>query len=343
MPEEQNVNPQEELGEAFASFIDKGFEPETEKAEEGEAPRPADDDEAMDLDEGNLSDDDESAEDDQSDEDTADDEETDQDEAEDDEEQSSDASDDAFVEIDGEKVPVSELKQGYLRQSDYTAKTVEVANQRKQVEAQTAQVVETQQQLGKINATMLGFLSRILPPEPTLELYHQDPVSYNDQKIQREHVLRQMQGVQQLLDQQVSEEQKKADAEYQETVQKNGQELAKARPFLRDPEKRTAYFKDLTENAQKFYGLDPEFVMQTTDHKAFLVLEDAIRFRKAKAKAPKVKEKVRGKPVLRAGNRNVKQSSRTLTRARETIDRAAKTGSIKDTAELFGALLTAED
>jgi hypothetical protein len=35
------------------------------------------------------------------------------------------------VEINGEEIPISELKQGYMRQSDYTRKTQELANLRK--------------------------------------------------------------------------------------------------------------------------------------------------------------------------------------------------------------------
>lgn len=38
------------------------------------------------------------------------------------------------VEIDGQKVPLDELKNGYLRQSDYTKKTQEIARQRKEAE-----------------------------------------------------------------------------------------------------------------------------------------------------------------------------------------------------------------
>lgn len=39
-----------------------------------------------------------------------------------------------FVEIDGEKLTIDELKNGYLRQSDYTKKTQEVAKNRKENE-----------------------------------------------------------------------------------------------------------------------------------------------------------------------------------------------------------------
>ena len=40
----------------------------------------------------------------------------------------------SFVEIDGQQVSIDELKNGYLRQSDYTRKTQELAQQRRDVE-----------------------------------------------------------------------------------------------------------------------------------------------------------------------------------------------------------------
>ena len=42
--------------------------------------------------------------------------------------------DDVEVEVNGEKLKVSELKQGYMRTADYTRKTQEVARQRKEAE-----------------------------------------------------------------------------------------------------------------------------------------------------------------------------------------------------------------
>ena len=50
-----------------------------------------------------------------------------------------------LVEIDGEAVDIQELKQGHLRQSDYTRKTQEVAEQRKQAD-QARQAYESQLQ-----------------------------------------------------------------------------------------------------------------------------------------------------------------------------------------------------
>ncbi|MDG7127589.1 hypothetical protein OVO10_10640, partial [Streptococcus pneumoniae] len=44
--------------------------------------------------------------------------------------------DDTEVEVNGERVKVKDLKSGYLRQSDYTRKTQELATQRQHAESQ---------------------------------------------------------------------------------------------------------------------------------------------------------------------------------------------------------------
>lgn len=339
-----------DFAEAFGSFIDKGFIPETEE-DEGEASRPADDDVDQDRTDDTLSDDVESAEDDLSDEDEDQDEdEADEDGAEDDEEDDAedvsealDAADDALVEIDGEKIPVAELRDGYLRQQDYTAKTNEVAQQRQQVEARVTEIQESQKQLGAINATMLGFLQQILPEEPSMDLYRTDPVAYQDQKIYRDHILGQMQGVKGLIDKTVQEEQGRIEQQYTETVQQGAQALVKARPFLKDPAKRKTYFDNLASGAKEHYDIDPEIVLAATDPQVILVLEDALRYRKAKTKAPETKRRIRKRPVMKSGSRDRKKTPVAVDRAKREIGRAEKTGRVQDASDALGALLTAGD
>jgi hypothetical protein len=341
------------LGEAFTSFIDKGFEPESVD-EEGEPSPPSDEapkDTRQEESKDQPSDDSdedipEEDEEDEPEEDTADsdddeDETPDDDEDEDDEDDLVIAADEAIAKVNGVKIPVSELKKGYLRQQDYTAKTEEVAKRRKDVEAAEAVAVETKQQLGSINATLLGYLASILPEEPNPLLYREDPTAYNDQKIQREAVLNRMQQVKGQLDQLTSQETGKLQQSRQEAMQKSGAALAEARPFLRDPEKRTQYFGNLVAGGERYYGLTKEEVMSTTDHRLFLALEDAVRYRKLKGKAPKAKRDTKAKPALKPrGRRSRKQNA--ITNAEQQIGRAAKSGRIEDAAGVLGDLLLAE-
>lgn len=60
------------------------------------------------------------------------------------------AGDDFVEEINGKKVNRKELREGYLRQSDYTRKTTEVAEERKAVAAKQAEVDKVAEILGDI-------------------------------------------------------------------------------------------------------------------------------------------------------------------------------------------------
>lgn len=71
----------------------------------------------------------------------------------------------AEIEMNGKKYQIpSELKDGYLMQADYTRKTQEVAEQRKQIEAQRAEVAQLQQvSQGEMNARaeLIGINQRL--------------------------------------------------------------------------------------------------------------------------------------------------------------------------------------
>lgn len=44
-----------------------------------------------------------------------------------------------YVEIDGQQVDLEELKKGYMRQSDYTKKTQEIAREKEMLKSQSYQ------------------------------------------------------------------------------------------------------------------------------------------------------------------------------------------------------------
>lgn len=70
-----------------------------------------------------------------------------------DSEETDDEDSDLYLELDGEEVPLSQVKewkQGYLRQSDYTKKTTDVANQRKANEKLAQELQQKQSGLDEI-------------------------------------------------------------------------------------------------------------------------------------------------------------------------------------------------
>src|SRR5690606_15852468 len=91
-----------------------------------------------------------------------------------------------------ETVTLSELRDGYLRQADYTRKTQAVVEQRKALEAQAEQVGKRYEEAATIMEAVSQKLLGTPPAKPDISLVRTDPVAYEEQKAAYEqwHALR---------------------------------------------------------------------------------------------------------------------------------------------------------
>jgi hypothetical protein len=64
--------------------------------------------------------------------------------------------------------------------------------------------------------------------------------------------------------------------------------------------------------------------------KAFQVLRDAVRYRKALAKAPQVEKQVKAKPVVPIGGRRADPNARVSAQKQARSERLRSSGSIED-------------
>jgi hypothetical protein len=179
-----------------------------------------------------------------------------------------------FVDVDGEKLTLAELKAGYYRQKDYTHKTTEVAEQRKQVEAIKASLSERTSVVETALQNLSGFLQNLIPPEPPLSLARTDPGQYQYQRALRESAIAELG---QLVAIKGPVEQTKAagsEAEFREYQAREQAELVKAMPALADPVKRTA-FEQSVKNHAKAFGFTDQEIAATADHRVLRVLHYA--------------------------------------------------------------------
>ena len=96
-------------------------------------------------------------------------------EGDDDEDQSLDILS-AKVEVDGVEMTVEEVKAGYLRQRDYTRKTQEISESRKQLEAFNAELNRERAQYEQLLPMLEQQLQENAQPEPDWDtLYDLDP------------------------------------------------------------------------------------------------------------------------------------------------------------------------
>lgn len=262
-----------------------------------------------DLEEDTLEDDELEGTDDEADEVEAEDEAEDQ-EAED---QTEEEPAEVSVTLDsGETVSLDELKGGYLRQSDYSRKTQEVANTRKALEEQ-AQLIES------VTNAFVQQMRATLPPEPPMELMATDPQKHYLMSVQRQQALAQVQEVFAQADQakqvttQLSQEDKVARA------REANDKLVQMFPEAAGGESRKRFF-DNVQNVAESIGFTTDELNSVDDPRIFALAHWAKKGLDADRAKKTVKEKVQKAPPAKATKpQQIARKTRAKAKARERL------------------------
>ena len=223
-----------------------------------------------------------------------------------------------LVEVDGEEKTVDEIKNGYLRHSDYTRKTQALAEERKAVDQREQAIQQQEAQYAQLLPALAQKIESMAEPEPDWDkLYDTDPAlaqraerKYNQQKQEREQQLAAIRQEQARLQQQNQQRVAQAEAQYE----------AEQRELIPQiiPEWRN---QDVAANEAlelRNYLLDAGFVDQDIQglKNAMLIkmARQSMLYERGNAKLKKAKVKPKGstKKPLRAGSNN----SRPMTKPR---------------------------
>lgn len=190
------------------------------------------------------------------------------------------------------EAPLAELKSGYLRQQDYTQKTQQLAEERKQAAAQVAQQFQAAQQLTREQAQLMTLQEALTEFQKAdwSTLYAQDPQEasrlnavWQQKQAQAQQLAQRIQAQTQQLESQRAQQLQEATAKAFETLQKEipgfGEQHIKA---ARD----TAIAHGFTE--AELAGI--------TDPRTFKVLHEAAQWRALQAKKPAVQNRVQAAP-----------------------------------------------
>jgi len=245
------------------------------------------------------------------------------------------------VKIDGKEVqvPLSELLNGYQRQSDYTKKTMEAAEQRKTADAALQQAQQERQEYHSKLERMAAQLEGALEQQGQIDwnaLIEQDPVEYLKQRQlyeQRQALYQQNMSERQKLIQQHQNEQAQAHQSYLAEQQDN---LLAKLPDWKDDAKAAAE-KTAISKFLKDQGFGDEDISSIADHRHVLIARDAMLYRDLMAKA-----NVQAKRVQEAPQRVVKPGVTTNGNADGRTTAAknhAKSGTVESAAAVFAQFL----
>lgn len=245
------------------------------------------------------------------------------------------------VKIDGKEVEVklSELKNGYQRQADYTRKTMEVSEQRKAAESEASKARAEREAYSRNLQTMQVQLEAALQEQQKVDwakLLESDPMEY----LKQQHLAQ----TRQATLQQVYAEQQKAQAQQQAEMEKaratylaeQQEELLAKLPDWKDEAKakaeRTALRDYLLES-----GYDKQTVDSITDAKAVVLARKAMLYDQMVKKASVAAKKVATLPtkVEKPGGGD----NPGLDRRSAAFQRLSKTGRAEDAAAVFAGIL----
>lgn len=243
------------------------------------------------------------------------------------------------VKVDGKEVEVTldELQKGYSRTQDYTRKTQQIAEVRKQAEAELQSVRAEREQYAQLLGALQAQVQQAAQPQIDWDrLYQEDPIEWVRQReVMRENQEKAaaIQSEQQRLTQLSQQEQEQ---QHQQLLQQEAQALIEAIPEWKDSKKAQAEKAMLVQFGQKI-GFTPDELKNVVDHRAVVTLRKAALYDQMMSKRGQIK------PVTNNGPKPAKPGAAgrvsSNTEAMRAQQRLAKTGRVDDAADAIYKLL----
>lgn len=192
-------------------------------------------------------------------------------------------------------------------QRDYTKSKQELADDRKAIEAQKAEVSQYAQSLNQSREYLAWFAETHMPKKP--EPFSGNPIADPTGYLEWQHKQNQWQALneayQTFQQQKEAEDQRKTGETQQQAQQRLKSEadaLSEAFPVLKNPDKRRGFWDRLETGANKYFGISAEEVRSVSDHRIVKALHAAVKQRRLEEKAPQVREEVK-RPVAKSAKR----------------------------------------
>ncbi|NSY48313.1 hypothetical protein [Agrobacterium tumefaciens] len=243
-----------------------------------------------------------------------------------------------YFDIDGEQISVTELRNGYLKGSDYTRKTQALAEERKFYQ-------ENQRDINSLRSEALAGIEA-LKQQVSIEfrqleypdfdwLAENDPAEYVRQKAQwekREFAVRQIYEAETALKQKAAAYEEE---QHRSAIQETSNRFFEKYPDLKDKNKADEVFSDIT-GLLLDTGFNEQEIKSIADFRIIDLLYRVVQAEKAQKAIPQVVEKIAKKPVISA-----KENSRKTAADydRQSFEKFNKSRSVADAAALIKNLL----
>ena len=258
------------------------------------------------------------------------------------------------VKVNGQDVEVSEdeLIKGYSRQQDYTQKTQQLAEYKRQMDAAAQGMQQEVAQTQQMRAQYVDALSTAIDTNYAhLQQYanvdwetlkSQDKEEYltkRDEYRQAQESIQQLQFKAQEAQQQ---QQQEMQVQHQQVLQEEHAKMVSILPEWNDPDTQRAIAKSLSEFALS-KGYTQEELSQLVDHRSILVLMQAKAYEDMTRKQHEVRaKKVKNKPKVVKTKAKRGKAEASVSKRKEGMKRLRSTGHVDDAASLLEDLLKSQ-
>lgn len=243
--------------------------------------------------------------------------------------------------VDGKEqtVTLDELRNGYQRQQDYTRKTQELSEQRRQAEAHLQKLEEEQTRYAQAVNQLTSQLQQQVAEDQKVDwpsLLESDPIEYLKQKQkaeERQVALYQAQRQQQAALHQQQEKQAEA---YQTYLESQRSELLNKLPEWKDSAKAESERNELRQFMAK-QGYSDQEINSIVDHRQVLMIRNAMQYEKLMAGKQDAVKRVQNIPTKaeRPGGAQDNDGSRN----KAAMNRFHKAPNLRNAAAAIESLL----
>lgn len=235
------------------------------------------------------------------------------------------------VKIDGQDqdVTLDDLKNSYLRQSDYTKKTQTLAEQRRQMENINANIQQERKVLSENLKATQQFLENGMVQQPDVNLLESDPVTYMKQKDafeKHQAVLNQVKQEQVNIQ---TKEQNDLIQNYQKNLEQEKVRLTEYIPEWKNQDVATKEKNNIVTYAKRL-GFTPEELNSASDARAINVLRKAWLYDNLISKNKVAQKKVSKAPKMVKGGVPRNKNEVSQRNSNKLFDRLKKSGKQED-------------
>ena len=251
------------------------------------------------------------------------------------------------VKVNGQDVEVSEdeLIKGYSRQQDYTQKTQQLAEYKRQMDAAAQGMQQEIAQTQQMRAQYVDALSTSIDANyahlqqfANIDWERLKTENREEYLTKRDDYRQAQEGIEQLkaqAGQAQQQQQQEMQVQHQQMLQEEHTKMVSILPEWNDPDTQRAIAKSLSEFALS-KGYTQEELSQLVDHRSILVLMQAKAYEDMTRKQHEVRaKKVKNKPnVIKTKAKRGKGEASTSKR-KEKMKRLQTTGHVDDAASLL--------